>query len=251
MMADSTERERAAGQTSLREIPQWADRYARHRVLAVLFMVAIAMGVAALIGALTAGAVIAWRGHHRAVGSVLLATDLAFCVWWLWLVRSRRIDALVAAANRWMYRKEGEAAPAAPASQETRLDKVVALAFAIAICATPMVCERVHLPLRYLQPLTAAYLLPFMVYRSYRQRLFPTQLMLLYPGLYAVHALLVLAGVPLLANIHPIMSALLPIVGYQLLAVLVAHLYSRYALRRLRTLTRRTSGEGSEADGGD
>jgi len=128
----------------------------------------------------------------------------------------------------------------------TVADKVVAIAFAVLVCGTPLLCDYVKLPLQYLQPLTAAYTVPFMVYISIRQSAFSTRLMLLWPGLYALHAVLVLAGVPLLANIPTMLAVILPMTLYGLVAVLAAHLYSRYALHRLRELAR--SAEAGDDD---
>ena len=229
--------------SDLREIPKWADRYARHRLLPVLFTGGINMGVAAIIGALSAGAAIAWRDGHIALGLALTIADIGFCAWWLWMAFSKRLNAWTAAGNAWLYRNEGQAAPAASTRQPTRLDKAAGWTFGALVCATPILCTHSGISIRYLQPLTAAYTVPFMVYLCYRQRTCSTPLMLLWPGLYGVHAILVLAGVPLLANLGPLLSVILPMAGYQLVAMLASHAYSRYALRRLKRLV--GPGEGT------
>lgn len=231
----------------LRQIPQWADRYARHRVLAVLVSLVIICGAAAVIAALSAMAGVTWRKGMSGLSVALTVADVAFCVWWVWLVLSRRLNAVVGSAHRGLYRNEGEVTPTGIPVRPTVVDKVVAIAFAILVCGTPLLCDYVELPLQYLQPLTAAYVVPFMVYISIRQSACSTRLMLLWPGLYALHALLVLAGVPLLANIPTMMAVILPMSLYGLVAVLVAHLYSRYALHRLRELAR--SAEAGDDDG--
>lgn len=234
---------------ALRQVPKWADRYARNRVLIVLAALFIALLGAGVFAGLSAGAAVAWRRGHTALAVTLLALDVAFCVWWGWLVLTRRFGKLGLVINRWLYHHEGEAAPTADAAKQTRLDKVVAWGFFAAICLTPIVCDVVRLPGRYLLPLTAAYMVPLAVYVSRR---FVSPLMLLWPAMYALHAILVLAGVPLLlARVPPIINVMLPMVGYQLVALLVAHLYSRHALRRLRALTRAAGGEGGVADGDD
>ena len=58
----------------------------------------------------------------------------------------------------------------------------------------------------------------------------------LWAALYTAHAILVLAGVPLLANLWPMWNVCLPLSGYGFVAMLLSHLYSRYALRKLRNL---------------
>ena len=222
--------------SDLRDIPKWADRYARNRVLLLLSMVVISMGVSAIIAGLNEAAVVAWRGGNIALGLALLVAGLAFCACCLWLVLSKRLNAWAVSANAWLYRNEGQAAPAAKAMQPTRLGNAAGWVFAALVCATPIVCTESGIPIRYLQPVTAAYLVPLVVYLWYRRTVFSTPEKLLWAGLYAAHAVLVLAGVPLLANLGPMLSVILPMAGYRLVAMLLAHAYSRYALRRLKRL---------------
>ncbi len=222
-----------------REIPRWADRYARHRVLTVLFFLLLGGVAYALIAGLSLLAGYAWRADQRLLAIVLAIADLAFCAWWvrLWLSRRRQL-ALVARANAVLYRTEGEATPVAPSMQPTTLDRTVAWVFGASVCAHVLsgFLTGPEFVLRYQQPLSAAYVVPFLVYLGYRQRKFSTPVMFLWPALYALHAILVLAGVPPFAGMNPALNMVLPVFGYGLLAVLVAHLYSRYALRKLRRL---------------
>ena len=63
--------------------------------------------------------------------------------------------------------------------------------------------------------------------------------MLLWPALYALHAILIIAGVPILfVGRWDSLNMLIPTVGYGLIASLTAHIYSRIQLRRLRRMTR-------------
>ena len=246
-MADLPTPEDAAHEPDLREIPKWADRYARHRVLLVLLFLVAYVAAFALISGLSALAGLAWRAGNRPLALVLTVADLTFCVWWACLCLSRRRQiALTAAANRWLYRNEGEAAPAAEGlapeegpgmMQPTRLDKAVLWGFGIALCASIIFgfFTDPDFARRYMQPINAAIAVPFMVYLAYRMRRFSTPVMFLWPALYAAHAILVLAAVPWFVNLDPGLSTLSFLV-YGLFAVLVAHAYSRYALRKLRGL---------------
>ena len=64
-------------------------------------------------------------------------------------------------------------------------------------------------------------------------------IMLLWPALYALHAILILAGVPILFSGHwDALNMLIPTVGYGLLTGLIAHVYSRFALWKLRRIAR-------------
>jgi hypothetical protein len=59
----------------------------------------------------------------------------------------------------------------------------------------------------------------------------------LWPVLYALHAVLLLSGAPILfEDKWEVLNMLLPVFGYGMLSFLAGHLYSRIALRRLRHL---------------
>ena len=62
-------------------------------------------------------------------------------------------------------------------------------------------------------------------------------LLLLWPGLYGLHAILILAGVPILfTGRWDALNLFLPSAAYGMLAGACALLYSRFALYRLRRL---------------
>ncbi|MCK5595245.1 hypothetical protein KAI19_03615, partial [bacterium] len=65
--------------------------------------------------------------------------------------------------------------------------------------------------------------------------------------LYAIHAILILAGVPIFftGNLG-ILNMPVPLIGYAFLAYMIVHLYSRYALKKLKRITHL---EGDTTDG--
>jgi len=250
MLTNAPESNEVTGRGSVRAIPRWTDRYARHRALAVGFLVCATIGAAmALIMALALATALAWGRHQTALGLALLVAALAGCGAALWFALGGRLRALMETALAWADRKEGGTVPNAP-TKPTKLDTTLGWVLMALMCATPMVCTLSGLPVRHLLPLTAAYTMPLIAYLCYRGQ-FLTPVMLLWPALYTVHSLLVLAGVPLLTHLGPMMSVLVPLIGYQLVAVLVAHLYSRYALRRLKDAARAVALEGGGASDRD
>jgi hypothetical protein len=63
---------------------------------------------------------------------------------------------------------------------------------------------------------------------------------LLWPVLYALHAILILAGVPIVfVGPWESLNMLIPIVGYGLVTSVLGHLYSRWALHSVRTIVAR------------
>jgi len=90
-----------------------------------------------------------------------------------------------------------------------------------------------------MQPVSALYVVPFLVFLYLWQRPVISPLALLWPTLYAIHAILVVAGVPILFH-KPwtALNMLIPIAGYGILCGLLGHFYSRYALKKLKDITR-------------
>ena len=72
---------------------------------------------------------------------------------------------------------------------------------------------------------------------------------LLQPVLYAIHAILILAGVPLFftGSIGPSLNLALPYIVYGLVPFIVGHIYSRYALKKLKDVTHIQERAGDEA----
>lgn len=76
-------------------------------------------------------------------------------------------------------------------------------------------------------------------------------LALLWPGLYALHAILILAGAPIvLTGPWEALNMLIPIAGYGMLAGLASHAYGRFALHRLRRLAQVDRAVNMPADEG-
>jgi hypothetical protein len=89
---------------------------------------------------------------------------------------------------------------------------------------------------KYLQPVSALYIVPFVVCGWYfwqSPRMGP--IYLLHPILYAIHAILILAGVPIFFTGNwGILSISFPFIVYGFSAYVIGHVYSRYALKKLK-----------------
>jgi len=70
--------------------------------------------------------------------------------------------------------------------------------------------------------------------------------MFLWPALFVIHGVSIVAGVPISRGIA--FDIFVPTVGYGLIAALAGHIYSRVALRRLRALAA-TARPHDEAEG--
>jgi hypothetical protein len=235
-MNDSSE----SGRTALKEAQQvqrWVRRYAQNRSLpvAVGLVVYAILFLAISVPSYWGG--VAYRDGNMALFAVCLsvvAVALAATVYvaipaW----GGRRLQAL---GNR-LYADEGQVTLSAPRRQQWI---VAALGVGLAICVVGSVILGLlgYLPDgKYQQPISAIYLVPFLVglYLLMRPMVGPTAL--LWPVLYAVHALLIVAGVPIVftGRWEPL-NMILPTIGYGLVTAIVGHLYSRWALHSVRTI---------------
>jgi len=95
-----------------------------------------------------------------------------------------------------------------------------------------------YIPVKYLLPLMALFVVPFNVYLYFMQRPRLGPILLICPLLYTIHAILILAGVPIFfTGIFAVpLNMLLPLI-YTLLTYMIGHIYSRYALKKLKALT--------------
>lgn len=218
-----------------RQIPLWADRYARNRPLPFVLAQVIFALVFALIAGLSVLTGVALRGVSLPLAILVGVLDLAVCAAWVWLILTHRLEALIAALSARLYDAEGDATPLAEVHAPPRHAKAVAWVFAALVLATVLAAMVLDLPPRLLQPLTAVIACPFLVYLWLILRRSATPFMLLWPGLYGLHAILVAADVPLVARIPTTLAVLGPMMGYGLIAALASFLYGRYALARLRS----------------
>jgi Kef-type K+ transport system membrane component KefB len=128
------------------------------------------------------------------------------------------------------------------------LEIVIGVVFYICFFGSWDLGDRGYIAFKYLQPVSAIYVVPFLVYVYFLQRPRMGPLVLICPILYTIHAILILAGVPIFftGNLG-ILNVLVPLIGCAFLAYVICHVYSRYALKKLKRLTH-LEGEGANGD---
>jgi hypothetical protein len=232
----------------VREIPKWAGRYAHNRTLPVLLNLGLFLLAAAVIlGSSTLASREGQAGHKAAAGT-LLVVSLAASAAWVWLVMTRRFGRLSRALSARLYGAEGTAVAAAKSCGRSRVNRGVALAFGLCIILQILAGFAFETTIRYMVPIMAAYLVPFLLYLWARQGGMTAPFMLLWPGLMLIHAALALAGVPPFSDVPNALTVLIPTFGYGAIAALASHAYSRFALRRVRSLAQ--SSEAGKEEGG-
>ena len=231
----------------LRAIPRLTARFVySHQLVIIPAMLLFIAAWAAIAG-------MSWlAGQAHRNGSALFplyaGASVAACVVWVWAVVTGRLNRTLAACSRRMYAGEGEAVPAPLPTGSIRGMRAAGILFGSAILLTVVSGFIFNWPLRLMQPISAVYMVPFLVYLCYKQERFAAPLMLLWPALYALHAALILAGVPLGFLEWPSVGILFPAMVYGIIAALASHIHGRLVLRKLRSLAH--SSEADAAEGG-
>lgn len=238
----------------VRDIPKWTRRYAQNRrslpsilgILLILAAIAVMMLPTLLLQGTTYYRLALVAGMLAGVGCI------ALCIWFIFvrLRRGQSLPSIELAITRWLYRSEGNVGSVTDNAVRRSPRWVAWLGIIVVLAPLSLLPEWESLPSQYWQPLAAILWVPYLTYLILR----PPQgvdsshpIVLLWPGLYACHAILILAGVPLyITGPYEGLTMWASLGVCALIAALAAHFYSRYALRRLRTLAQspHTTGGG-------
>ncbi len=235
MDAESRKRQSEA-EAGLQEIPNWARRYAQNRTLRMVVFSGIFIAGAALFAGLGHLAAWALRSGSRPLMWASLAV-LCICIgWWLWFAFFSGPRIIRRITER-LYRGEGSVSMGG--APDTELPRVPNLAIGLLILlasAQMLLTHQGLVPERYVQPVSALYVIPFMLWVGLKLHPQPqSPFVFLWPVLYVIHGALILAGVPISRGLW--FDIFVPVVGYGFIAALAGHIYSRFALRRLRALS--------------
>jgi len=235
----------------VRSIPTWIRRYAQNRTLPVAVNLLVFLAAFLAIGGLSYLTAWAYVSGQRVLAAASGLVLIAFMLWWLWFsfVGAARFTRRI---TERLYRAEGEVSVGpAPDQVVGRVSLWVPFLFAFCILASVQLGGMGFIPIRYMQPVSAIYFVPFVCYIGSRSGTTGSPLMLLWPALYALHAILLVAGAPIyFGGSYEALNMLIPTVGYGLIAALAAHIYSRFALRRLRRLATSPETPDQSIEGG-
>ena len=221
-----------------KQMQHWVRRYAQNRSLPVLFNLAIFLLLWVAISVPSYWGGVAYRSGNFFVFAVCLAVLAVALLATIYVsipsYGGRRLKKIGEA----LYANEGRVTIAAGTGRPRWWG--VALATVFLICVTGSVVLGVlgYLPDgKYQQPISAIYCVPFLVGLNLLMRPAAGYLLLLWPLLYTVHALLILAGAPIVFSPPwDSLNMLIPVVGYGAVTAMISHLYSRWALHNVRTI---------------
>lgn len=234
-----------------REIAKWAKRYARSRTIPFLvqwvFIVALVMVIGSL-SYVTLGAYYA-RPPRTTLMWICMGGIGAVSVLLMWFSMARWGGEQIWRISQWVYGREGYAAyeggDEPDRMRHTRWILLVGVGLVLYHMTGAVLVALGHVPMQNIQPLSALYMAPFLAVMIVSQRL--GLWAWVWPLLYGLHAVLLVAGVPIhFPGKVQFLDVLVPIFGYGLLSILIGHLYSRYAWRRLKQLARAGLSESEE-----
>lgn len=225
---------------NLKDIPKWTQKYAQNRTVPMLVSLAIFM---LLFAGISLSSYFGGRafisGNTFLLGfCIVIALVSMIC---LFITSIPKYGGrIISRISGRFYAREGSAAPRISKSMGKRkwLGYVVGLIFGGCIFASVILGGKGFFPIELMQPISAVYCVPFLLFLYFWQRPMVSPITLIWPALYAIHAILIVAGAPILfTGRHTVLNMLLPVAGYGLISGLIGHLYSRYALKKLKNIT--------------
>ncbi len=228
----------------LKEIPKWTRKYAQNRTLTTFVFIVMICLMGGFIGIPISFGIAAFMGGNMPLTGISVALLVVVLIFYIIILakfggkNKGLIDQLI---DQRIYGKEGTVSmPQPKLSKKMKcLDIVVAIVYMVCFLGSMNLCMGGYIPAKYLVPLMALFIVPFFVFQYFMQRPRLGPVLLIAPILYAIHAILILAGVPIFftGTFGVPLNMGLPILVYTFLAYMIGHLYSRYALKKLKGIT--------------
>ncbi|UCG59609.1 MAG: hypothetical protein JSU70_08845 [Phycisphaerales bacterium] len=246
----------------LKEIPKWTRRYAQNRmltipvlmVMGVLLIMFIAVLLALPLHLTAAGfkkgnMVLGFVGFALFVAA--LAAVLIFLIIFISKFCRKNSGLIEQLVEQRIYGKEGAVSMPGPKIMKKNIWLGIVIGVVLYICffGSWHLATEGYIAFKYLQPISVFYIVPWLVSEYFQRRPRIGPLFLISPALYTIHAILIVAGVPLFFTTENfcIFNILLPLIGYTFLAYVIGHVYSRYALKKLKGITH-LEGEAANGD---
>ncbi|HPO16735.1 MAG TPA: hypothetical protein PLI09_25080 [Candidatus Hydrogenedentes bacterium] len=216
---------------------RWARRYAKSRTISFLvqwvFIVIMVLSIG-VAGSLTN---IAYRSGNMALFSVSVVVMGLTILALTWFSVSKWGSDLIWRITQWLYGNEGYVSYSEAHANQSMPLWITALGGGLVVyhLIGALLISFGYLHLHYMQPFSAAYMVPFLAIMILYQRL--GFWAWFWPVLYALHAFLLLRGFPLgFRGQWQLLDMVVSVFGCGLAAILSGHLYSRFALWKLKRL---------------
>ncbi len=223
-----------------RALIRWTRRYAKSRTISFLvqwFFIVVMITVVAAAGHYTN------QAHSRGDRDILfygsVVTMFLAIIALAWFSLSGRGGDMIWSITRRIYGREGHVEYSEGDATGRMPLSIMAASGGLIIyhLVGALLVTFNYLYMKNMMPFSAAYMVPFLFAIIINQRL--GFWAYIWPILYALHAILLLAGLPIrFGGQWQLMNMVVPVLGYGFIAILTGHLYSRFALRQLKRLAR-------------
>jgi hypothetical protein len=220
------------------QVQHWVRRYAQNRSLGVVVSLALFVLLWLAISLPSYWGGMAYRDGNYALLALCIGVLVVALVALFFFSAPRWGGKLIEKAADKLYAGEGRVTISVTSERRRRLGAAIGAPFGICVLGSVILGFLGYLPTgKYMQPVSAVYVVPFLIALNLLMRPAVGNVGLLWPLLYGLHALLIVAGAPIVF-VEPwdSLNMVLPIVGYGLLTSLVSHLYSRWALHNIRAI---------------
>ena len=225
----------------LRKVGELTDTYARHRTAGPFFIRGVmVVGLVVVIRLVLHFARPYVQGNDRAVLALVFGTMAVMLAVMVFFSVDRWGGKLLKRWGARLFEQDGEVRERPLRSLVPRwLFVVVTVVFVSCVAGSVILGVRYDLPHKYMQPISAAYLVPFMIFLGlWRRTPVTSPLMALWPVLYVLHAIGVLTDAPVFVSIDGGTHMFIATFGYGALIGLLAYVYGRLTLRKIKKLTR-------------
>jgi len=240
-VSDPFERSEQRQLEEARQLQRWVRRYAQNRSLPVMVFLGVFTLLCLAIGVPSYWGGVAYRAGNIPVLVACLAVVIVAVAATIYLSVPRWGGRVLQRLAETLYAREGSVTISTPHARPSWLGLALGVTFGVCILAEVVFGLLGYLPDdKYMQPISALFAVPFLVALNFLMRPMTGYIPLLWPLLYAVHAVLIVAGAPIVfVGRWESLNMLVPVIGYGLVTSLVGHLYSRWALRSARAIVSR------------
>lgn len=225
---------------SIREIPRWTRLYARNRTLPFLLSLFLLLVWTLLARSAARLAIASSRSGEIIQGYFAMAVVTALIAVLIWFVVPRWGGRWFEKITRRIYRQDGDVVASVPANRRNPNwpGYLLTGAFLLGVPISVILTDSGYLPNGYLQPVSALYAVPILIAIFASMRTALSTFFLLWPILYCIHAILIVAGAPItFAGQWRTLNLLIPTLGYGALTGVVGYMVGQYSLKRLRIIT--------------
>jgi hypothetical protein len=234
------------------QMQRWVRRYAQNRSLPVAVGLVVFVILSAAIAVPSYWGGKAYREGNTTLLVICIGVLVPALAATIYLSIPRWGGRQLQRAAEKLYAREGRVAIVPAAGKRPRWMVAVVVAFFVCVQGHVFLGLLGCLPVgKYMQPISAIYLVPFLLAIHFVMRPAVGPIALLWPTLYALHAVLIVTGAPIVFTAPwDSLNMVIPVAGYGILTALVGHAYSRWALHHVRTLAaRQPAGDNRPLDG--